>query len=73
MRLLRGLLPEPLIGEFAFQIKFKKREDLQDEAMRRVERFFLDLQYTARDWIALGATKTGDVYRLKGNPPHAHD
>jgi hypothetical protein len=63
----------PLIGEFAFQIKFKKREDLQDEAMRRVERFFLDLQYTARDWIALGATKTGVVYRLKGNPPHAHE
>ena len=63
----------PLIGEFAFQIKFKKREDLQDEAMRRVERFFLDLQYTARDWIALGATKTGVVYHLKGNPPHAHE
>jgi hypothetical protein len=63
----------PLIGEFAFQIKFKKREDLQDEAMRRVEKFFLDLQYTAKDWIALGATKTGVVYRLKGNPPHAHE
>ena len=27
----------------------------------------------ARDWIQLGATKTGVVYRLKGNPPHAHE
>ncbi|HKD17753.1 MAG TPA: hypothetical protein VKG23_07770 [Thermoanaerobaculia bacterium] len=63
----------PLIGEFAYQIKFKKREDLQDEAMRRVEGFFLGLQYAAKDWIALGATKTGVVYHLKGNPPHAHE
>ena len=63
----------PLIGEFAFQIKFKKRDDLREDAMRRAEGFFLALQYAAKDWIALGATKTGVVYRLKGNPPHAHE
>ncbi|HYB53052.1 MAG TPA: hypothetical protein VEG84_04225, partial [Thermoanaerobaculia bacterium] len=63
----------PLIGEFAFQIKFKKREELREEAMTRGEKFFLDLQSAARDWIALGATKTGVVYHLKGNPPHAHE
>ena len=63
----------PLIGEFAFQIKFKRREDLNDKAMRRGEAFFLSLQQAARDWIALGATKTGVVYHLKGNPPHAHE
>ncbi len=63
----------PLIGEFAFQIKFKRREDLREKAMRRAEAFFLDLQYAAKDWIALGATKTGVVYHLKGNPPHAHE
>jgi hypothetical protein len=63
----------PLIGEFAFQIKFKRREDLNDEALQRARSFFLGLQDAARDWIALGATKTGVVYRLKGNPPHAHE
>ena len=63
----------PLIGEFAFQVKFKKREELREEAMKRAEKFFLDLQYAAKDWIALGATKTGIVYHLKGNPPHAHE
>jgi len=63
----------PLIGEFAFQIKFKRREALNDEALRRAEAFFLGLQNAAKTWIALGATKTGVVYRLKGNPPHAHD
>jgi hypothetical protein len=63
----------PLIGEFAFQVKFKRREDLNDQALHRLEAFFLGLQDVAKDWIALGATKTGVVYRLKGNPPHAHE
>ena len=63
----------PLIGEFAFQLKFRRREDLTDEALARCEAFFLDLQMEARDWIQLGATKTGVVYHLKGNPPHAHE
>jgi hypothetical protein len=63
----------PLIGEFAFQIKFKRRDDLNDLALRRLEAFFFGLQEAAKDWIALGATKTGVVYRLKGSPPHAHE
>src|SRR5258708_3565481 len=63
----------PLIGEFAFQLKFRRREDLADQALGRAEAFFLALQAEARDWIQLGATKTGVVYRLKGNPPNAHE
>jgi hypothetical protein len=38
--------------------------------MQRAERFFLALQYAAKDWIALNATKTG---RLLGNAPTAHE
>jgi hypothetical protein len=63
----------PLIGEFAFQIRFKRSEDLKEQALRRGEGFFRALQYAAKDWVALGATKTAVVYRLKGNPPHAHE
>jgi len=63
----------PLVGEFAFHIKFRRREDLRDRALKRAEAFFVALQYAAKDWIALGATKTGVVYRLKGNPPNAHE
>lgn len=63
----------PLIGEFAFQLKFRRRSDITDEALARGEAFFLALQQEARDWIKLGATKTGVVYRLKGNPPNAHE
>lgn len=62
-----------LVGEFAFQAKFQKREDMHTVARRRCEQFFINLQYAAQDWLALGTTKTGAVYRLKGNPPRAHE
>ena len=63
----------PLIGEFAFQIKFKDRKQLALDAMKKAEAFFIALQYAARDWIALDATKTGVVYRLHGNAPTSHE
>ena len=63
----------PLIGEFAFQIRFRDRKLLALDAMQRAERFFLALQYAAKDWITLNATKTGVVYRLLGNTPTAHE
>jgi hypothetical protein len=63
----------PLIGEFAFQVRFKDRKELAREAMQRVESFFVALQYEAMDYIALNATKTAAVYRLLGNPPKGHE
>ena len=63
----------PLIGEFAYQVKFEDRKEARLRAMQRCEEFFLSLQYAAKDWIALDATKTGVVYRLKGNAPTAHE
>jgi len=62
-----------LVGEFAYQIKVDKRDDLHRIARRRCEQFFVNLQYAAQEWLALGTTKTGAVYRLKGNPPNAHE
>lgn len=63
----------PLVGEFAFQVKFKQRRDVHDKARERCARFFIRLQQIGSAWIHLGATKTGMVYRLKGNPPQAHE
>jgi hypothetical protein len=63
----------PLIGEFAFQVKFKTRDELHDKALDRVKRFFVALQQNGRDYVSLGTTKTGIVYQLKGNPPQAHE
>jgi hypothetical protein len=63
----------PLVGEFAFQVKFKEREELREKALERAKRFFVDLQQIGRDWLSLGTTKTGIVYHLKGNPSQAHE
>jgi hypothetical protein len=63
----------PLIAEFAYQFRFRDRKELKLETMQRAEAFFLSLQYAAKDWIALNATKTGVVYRLLGNAPKAHE
>jgi hypothetical protein len=64
---------KPLVGEFSFECKFKRRDELDDKAMEHCKEFFVALQEIGRDWISLGTTKTGVVYRLKGNPPQAHE
>ncbi len=63
----------PLIGEFSFQSKFKRRDELHDKAKNRCEQFFVSLQHNVRDRISLGTTKTGVVYRLQGNQPQGHE
>ena len=63
----------PLIGEFAYQFKFQDRNLLNKEALRRAEAFFISLQYSAEEYIALNCTKTATVYRLLGNPPKSHE
>ena len=62
-----------MCGEFAYQTKFARREDVADVQRQRVEELFIKLQLIAEGWLYLGTTKTGLVYRLKGNPPQAHE
>jgi hypothetical protein len=64
---------EVMCGEFAYQTKFDKREDISEKTRRRVEELFIKLQMIAAGWLYLGTTKTGLVYRLHGNPPQAHE
>lgn len=56
----------PLVGEFAFQCKFKRADELHAKASRRAEKFFVALQHGVRDWVQLGTTKTRVVYGLGG-------
>jgi hypothetical protein len=63
----------PLVGEFAFQVKAKRRADVHDKARERCAKIFVRLQQIGSAWVYLGATKTGMVYRRKGNPPQAHE
>ena len=63
----------PLVGEFAFQCQFDKREEVHQKTKDRCEQFYVTLQHEVKDWISLGTTKTGIVYRLRGNPPQSHE
>lgn len=63
----------PLIGEFAYQFRFQDRDKLDKDALRRAEGFFIGLQYSAEEYIALNCTKTATVYRLLGNSPRSHE
>jgi hypothetical protein len=62
-----------LCGEFAFQAKFKRRDELHEKAQERVRQFFISLQEAGPAWLSLDTTKTGLVYRLKGNLPQSHE
>ena len=63
----------PLVGEFAYQAKFDRKENVADRPRKLCEQFFITLQQDVQDWITLGTTKTGMVYRLKGNAPQSHE
>ncbi len=64
---------KPLIGEFAFQVKFDQRQNLSAPARALGAQFYVSLQHEVKDWLALGVTKTGVVYRLNGNEPQSHE
>jgi hypothetical protein len=63
----------PLVGEFAYQLKFARGDTVHDKPKRLSEQFFISLQRDVEDWVSLGTTKTGMVYRLKGNAPQSHE
>ena len=62
-----------MCGEFAYQTRFDTKDDVHQIVKQRVEELFIKLQLIASGWLYLGTTKTGLVYRLKGNPPQAHE
>jgi hypothetical protein len=64
---------KPLVGEFAFQVKFERKEDVHNKAKDLATQFFVSLQHEIEGWISLGTTKTGMVYRLKGNAAQGHE
>ena len=53
-----------LVGEFAFQVQFARRDDIADKQKKLAAQFYVSLQQEVQDWLALGVTKTGN-----GVPP----
>jgi hypothetical protein len=62
-----------LVGEFAFQLKFSDKAAVAEKQKKLVAQFYISLQMAVKDWLALGVTKTGMVYRLRGNEPQSHE
>src|SRR5579862_606227 len=62
-----------MCGEFAYQARFDRKEDVDSKVRQRVEELFIKLQLVADGWLYFGTTKTGLVYRLKGNPPQSNE
>jgi len=62
-----------LVGEFAFQVQFDRREAVGEKQKKLAAMFYVTLQNDVADWLALGVTKTGMVYRLNGNEPQSHE
>ena len=58
-------LERSLSGEFAFQCKFDRLEDISKEALELSEEFYKKVQLDCAEWIMLGTTKTAMVYGLK--------
>jgi hypothetical protein len=61
-------LEKSLSGEFAFQCKFERLEEVPKESIELSEEFYKKVQLDCAEWIKLGTTKTAMVYGLgEGN------
>ena len=59
-------LEKSLSGEFAFQCKFERLEEVPRESIELSEEFYKKVQLDCAEWIKLGTTKTAMVYGLGG-------
>jgi hypothetical protein len=68
-----GVVGPSLVGELAYQCKFERDEDVHVKARKRADALYTRLQDAARDWLALGVTKTRVVYGLGKTAPRHHE
>lgn len=66
-------LEQPVCGEFAFQCKFNRSDEIDDSTVGRAEALHKELQQTAEDWVMLGTTKTALVYGMGNKPVVNHE
>jgi hypothetical protein len=62
-----------LVGEFAFQAKFHRLDDLHQKAKVRSEKFFRSVQTHAPEWVQLGTTKTAMIYGIGRSEAPGHE
>jgi hypothetical protein len=62
-----------LSGEFAFQCKFDRLEEVPSSSLELSEDFYKQVQLHCAEWIKLGTTKTAMVYGLGNVPLRNHE
>lgn len=62
-----------LVGEFAFQAKFHRLDDIHQKAKALSEKFYRAVQTRAPEWVQLGTTKTAMVYKMGGKSAPDHE
>jgi hypothetical protein len=66
-------LEKSLSGEFAFQCKFERLEEVHSSSLELSEEFYKQVQLDCAEWIELGTTKTAMVYGLGNVPVKNHE
>jgi hypothetical protein len=66
-------LEKPLAGEFAFQCKFERLQEVHKSALKLSEEFYKTVQLDCVEWVKLGTTKTAMVYGLGSVPVKNHE
>jgi hypothetical protein len=49
----------PMCGEYAFEVKFNRRDELHGKGMDRARQFFIELQQSGRDWLSSARPRPG--------------
>ncbi len=66
-------LEKSLSGEFAFQCKFDRLEEVHQSSLELSEEFYKAVQLDCAEWIKIGTTKTAMVYGLGNVPVKNHE
>jgi hypothetical protein len=66
-------LEKSLSGEFAFQCKFDRLDEVNQESIELSEEFYKRVQLDCAEWVKLGTTKTAMVYGLGPAPVNNHE
>jgi len=66
-------LEMPLAGEFAFQCKFERLQEVHKSVLKLSEEFYKTVQLDCAEWVKLGTTKTAMVYGLGNVPVKNHE
>jgi len=66
-------LEKSLSGEFAFQCKFDRLQEVHSSALELSEEFYKAVQLGCAEWIKIGTTKTAMVYGLGNVPVKNHE